>query len=354
MTSPLALVTGGTGFTGSHLIQALVRDGQPVRAIARSAPKARQMLPASVEVVEGDITDPGTVERAMAGVQTVYHLAAAFREAKHMPGYYRRVNVDGTRLLLEAALERGVQRFVHCSTGGVRSHIEHPPGDETLPHKPGDAYQRSKSEGEKLALAFHRRYGLPVTVARPTPIYGPGDTRLLKMFRLVAQRRFVILGRGDIYFHMVHVNDLVTGLRLLGEHPRAVGEVFILGGEECLRLRSVLDLIAGAVGAPPPWLRLPLWPFELAAILCEAVCVPLGLEPPLHRRRVHFFRNSRAFTIDKAKRLLGYRPRVELRRGIQETADWYAAHGMLPKPRVARDRRRTERRRAPRLTPVGR
>ncbi len=330
MAPDLTLVTGGTGFTGSHLVTALIRDGQRVRVIARSALRARQILPGGAEVIEGDVTDPETVGRAMAGVNRVYHLAAAFREAKHAPAYYHRVNVEGTRRLLEAAAEWRVSRFVHCSTVGVLNHIEHPPADETSPHRPGDAYQASKSEAERLALDFGDRHGLPVAVARPTPIYGPGDMRLLKMFRLVARRRFIILGSGEVYFHMVHVSDLVTGLRLLGRHPKAVGEVFILGGEEYWPLKAILALVAEAVGAPPPWLHLPVRPFQLAAALCEALCVPLGIEPPLHRRRVNFFVNSRAFSIEKAKRLLGYLPDIDLRRGIRETADWYVRHGLLP------------------------
>lgn len=350
----LVLVTGGTGFTGSHLVDSLVAAGQRVRVLARSLRQAREILPASVEVVEGDVTDPEAVAHAVAGADTVYHLAAAFREAKHPDAHFYRVNVDGTRLLLEAAEAQGVRRFVHCSTVGVVSHVEHPPADETTPHSPGDAYQASKSEAEKLVLDFHARTGLPVTIARPAPIYGPGDNRLLKMFRLVAQGRFVILGPGTTSFHMVHVSDLVAGLRLMADHPRAVGEVFILGGEESPRLRTVLDLIAKSVGARPPWLHLPLWPFKLVAWLCETICVPLGIEPPLHRRRVKFFVNSRAFSIEKAKALLGYRPRVDLARGIRETANWYAAHGLLGRRRAPDRRYGEDRRRTPRLTPVRR
>lgn len=353
MSAPRVLVTGGTGFTGSHLIDALRKDGQPVRALVRSTSRAAAMLPASVELVEGDITDAAAVARAMEGVDTVYHLAAAFREAKHRPGHYRRVNVDGTRLLLEAAVERGVRRFVHCSTVGVLSHVENPPADETTPPRPGDVYQATKYEAEELALAFHRRYGLPVAVARPTPIYGPGDDRLLKMFRMVAHRRFVLLGRGEVYFHMVHVRDLVDGLRLMADHPRAVGEVFILGGDGYLKLRSILNLVAEAVEAPPPRLRLPVGPFLAAAAVCEQLCTPFGIEPPLHRRRVKFFTNSRAFSIEKAKRMLGYRPRIDLRNGITETAVWYAARGLLGPGRVVWNRRVIhDRRRSARLTPA--
>jgi dihydroflavonol-4-reductase len=327
---PVTLVTGGTGFTGSHLVRSLISDGHRVRVLARSASQASALLPPQVEVVAGDMSSRALVARAVSGSNVIYHLAAAYREAKHTPQYYRDVNVGITSLLLDAAQTEGVQRFVHCSTVGVLSHIANPPADEHLPHQPADVYQRSKSEAEKLALAGYQRKGIPVTVARPTAIYGPGDTRLLKMFRMIADRRFIMLGSGEIYYHMVHVDDLVAGLRLLGEHPSAVGEVFILGGERYYRLRTIVEMIAEAVGTPPPRWRLPAWPFQMAGTICEKLCLPFGIEPPIYRRRVDFFTKSRAFTIEKAKRLLGYRPVIDLETGIRSTVEWYRAHGHLP------------------------
>jgi nucleoside-diphosphate-sugar epimerase len=329
--APITLVTGATGFTGSYLVRSLLRQGQRVRVIARSTARAHSRLPAGIEVVEGEITDPAAVSRAVKGSQVIYHLAAAYREAKHSSQYYWDVNVEGTRLLLNAARATGVQRFVHCSTVGVLSHIADPPADELHPHQPADVYQRTKSEAEKLAISAHQQLGVPVAVARPTAIYGPGDTRLLKMFRLIAQGRFVMLGAGDIYYHMVHVDDLVAGLRLLGEHPRAVGEVFILGGERYYKLRAIVELIAREVGVEPPRWQLPAWPFQIAGTVCEKLCVPLGIEPPIYRRRVDFFTKSRAFSIEKARRLLGYTPVIDLEAGIRTTIEWYRAHGHLPR-----------------------
>ncbi len=287
------------------------------------------MLPQGVDIVEGDITDPRAVERAVTGVNAIFHLAAVYREAKHRDAQYARVHVEGTRCLLDAACNHQVTRFVHCSTVGVHGHIEAPPADEQAPYKPGDVYQRTKLEGEQLALSYHGRHGLPVTVARPTAIYGPGDMRLLKLFRLIARRRFIVLGTGEIFYHMVHVDDLARGLQLLGHHPCAPGEVFILGGERYHSLRELTAMIAEAVGVSKPWVRLPARPFQIAGTLCEKVCIPFGIEPPIYRRRVDFFTKSRAFSIDKARRLLGYRPTVSLEAGIRTTLEWYQAHGYL-------------------------
>jgi nucleoside-diphosphate-sugar epimerase len=324
------LVTGATGFTGGHLVRSLTRDGHRVRVIARPSARDGTLLPPEVEVVEGEIGDPAVVASAVPGTRTIYHLAAAYREARHSAQSYWDVNVGSTNLLLDAAQAEGVQRFVHCSTVGVLGHIADPPADEQHPHQPADVYQRTKSEAEKLALEAHRQRGIPVAVARPTAIYGPGDTRLLKLFRLIAQERFVMLGSRDIYYHMVHVDDLVRGLRLLGEHPRAVGEVFILGGERYYTLKQIVAMIADATGARPPRWRLPAWPFQIAGSIVERLCVPFGIEPPIYRRRVDFFTKSRAFTIEKARRLLGYEARVALEEGIPSTAQWYREQGLLP------------------------
>jgi nucleoside-diphosphate-sugar epimerase len=324
------LVTGGTGFTGSHLVHALAADGHEVRVIARSAERAAARLPAGTDVIEGDVADPDVVRRAMAGREHVYHLAAAFREAGIPDSRYHDVHVEATRLLIEAARAEGVSRFVHCSTIGVHGHVTDPPANEDSPFAPGDIYQRTKLEGELLAREFGERHGFPVAVARPASIYGPGDLRLLKMFRMIAKRRFPVLGSGEVCFHLVHVKDLVRGLRLLTERDEAVGNVFILAGAAYRPLNDLFELVAESVGVPPPRLHLPAWPFFALGAVMEAVCVPLRVEPPIYRRRVAFYTKNRAFTTERANRLLGYEPIIDDRTGIGETADWYRANGYLP------------------------
>ena len=156
-------------------------------------------------------------------------------------------------------------------------------------------------------------------VARPTGIYGPGDRRLLKLFRGVARRRFVILGDGRIFYHLTYIDDLVEGFRLCGEVPGAGGRTYILAGGEVTTLNELVALIAREAGVPPPRLHLPVWPFWIAGAVCEAVCAPFGIEPPIYRRRVDFFTKSRAFDISRARRELGYAPSVGLQDGIRKT-----------------------------------
>jgi nucleoside-diphosphate-sugar epimerase len=207
----------------------------------------------------------------------------------------------------------------------VHGDIEHPPANEDAPLRPGDVYQVTKVEGEDVARRIAARTGMDVVIARPTGIYGPGDRRLLKLFRGVARRRFVVLGKGDIFYHLTYIDDLVEGFRLCGEVPAAAGRTYILAGPEVTTLNELVTLIAQEAGVAPPRLHLPVWPFWIAGAVCEAVCSPLRIEPPLYRRRVDFFTKSRAFDISRARAELGYAPKVRLSEGIRWTLAWYRA-----------------------------
>jgi nucleoside-diphosphate-sugar epimerase len=261
--------------------------------------------------------------------EAVIHVAAVYRTAGHPDAYYREVNVGGTERLLEASARAGVARFVHTSTVGVHGHVQRPPADEDSPIAPDDVYQVTKAEAEALALGFHQKRGLPVTVVRPGAIYGPGETRLLKLFRAIARGLYAVVGSGRAYYHPVYVDDLVEGFLLALTRPEAVGEAFIIAGPRYVTQAELAALIARHTGGRVLPFRIPAAPIRLAGALCEAICVPLGIDPPLHRRRVEFWTKSRAFSIDKARRLLGYAPKVDLDLGIASTVAAYREAGWL-------------------------
>jgi nucleoside-diphosphate-sugar epimerase len=323
------LVTGATGFTGGHLARALNQRGHQVRTLVRDPAKAVDLKAAGVELATGDLRDRASLASAMSGVDIVYHIAAIYRQAGLSTEAYRAVNATAVGELIEAAARAGVRRVVHCSTVGVHGDVDRPPANEDAPLKPGDVYQETKLEGERVAREAGARAGIEVTIARPTGIYGPGDRRLLKMFRGVARGRFPILGRGEIYYHLTYIDDLVEGFRLCGEHPAAANRTYILAGGEVTTLNELLRIIAEVAGVQPPRLHLPVWPFWMAGALCEAICQPLGLEPPIYRRRVDFYTKSRAFDITRAREEIGYAPQVSLRDGIQRTLAWYRERGWL-------------------------
>jgi dihydroflavonol-4-reductase len=327
------LVTGATGFTGGHLAVTLAARGDEVRALVR--PKSRARFEAStlprkgVIAVEGDLLDAGAVQRAANGVDVVYHIAATYREAGQRDSAYRAINVDGTRNVLDAAKAGGARRLVHCSTGGVHGHIANPPANEDAPFNPGDVYQETKLEAEQAAREFGNRTGFDVVVARPIGIYGPGDTRFLRMFRGLARRRFPMIGSGQVFYHLTFIDDLVEGFRLCGTMPAAKGRTYLLAGPRYTTLEQLVGLVAKELNVPPPRMHWPVWPFWTAGLLCEMACVPLGIEPPIFRRRVDFYTKSRAFDTTRARTELGFAPRVDLEDGIKVTADWYRREGLL-------------------------
>ncbi len=324
------LVTGATGFTGALLTRKLIAAGLEVHAIARPSSNRDGLRGLPVRWHLGQVYDEAVVEQAAAGARYIFHVAAAYREAKYDDATYRLVHVRSTELLARAALRTpGFERFVHVSTVGVHGHIACPPADETYPMRPGDIYQRTKAEAELWLREFAPPRALPFVVVRPAAIYGPGDTRLLKFFRMAARRVLVLLGRSRGLYHLVHVDDLTNVLILAATHPAARNEVVIGGNPECVTLEAMARLVAAELGRPLRIVRLPAAPFFLAADVCERVCRAAGIEPPVHRRRLAFFTKDRSFDTRKLRERLGYRMRFGNVEGIVQTARWYRAQGWL-------------------------
>jgi nucleoside-diphosphate-sugar epimerase len=317
------LVTGATGFTGGRLARWLAGAGVQVRALVRDRGRPGHLERSGVEVVSGDLRDPQSIERAVQGVGVVFNIAALYRTAGLPASDYRAVNATAVGLIVEAAKRAGVRRIVHCSTVGVHGDVEHPPATEDAPLRPGDIYQETKLEGEHVGREAAARTGVELVIARPSGIYGPGDRRLFKLFGAVARRRFVMLGDGRIFYHLTYIDDLCEGFWLCANVPAAAGRTYLLAGAEVTTLNELVALTAEVAGVKPPVLRLPVWPIWIAGAACEAVCTPLGLEPPIYRRRVDFFTKSRAFDITRARQELGFSPAIGLREGIRRTVEWY-------------------------------
>ncbi|MDR0994456.1 MAG: NAD-dependent epimerase/dehydratase family protein [Verrucomicrobiota bacterium] len=324
------LVTGGTGFTGRVLLRKLCAMDLKVRAIARATSAREGLEDLPVEWITGQVYDPAVVAAAMGGVQYIFHVAAAFRTPGIEDEEYRRVHVDSTRLLAQEAVKQpAFERFVHVSTVGVHGHIAQPPADETTPFHPGDIYQETKAEAESWLHAFAKAQALPYTVIRPAAIYGPGDRRLLKVFRMAAAPVFILLGRGKCLYHLIHVEDLTAAFIRAAWHPNALGEAFICGNPEATPLETMGRIIADELHHPFRPLRLPVTPFFWAAALTEGICRPLKLSPPLYRRRVAFFTKDRSFDTQKICRLLDFHVQWNTEEGLRSTTRWYRENGWL-------------------------
>ena len=323
-----ALVTGATGFTGGALCRRLIADGWQVTAFVRQTSNTADLERLGIECVSLDITNADEVAGNFPQTDVVFHIAAAYRSEHADLDEFWRVNVESTRNLLDVSRNMNVERFVHCSTVGVQGEIEEPPADETYRFKPGDHYQESKLEGERLALSYVS-CGLDVTVVRPVGIYGPGDTRFLKLFKPIAKGYFVMVGDGNTLYHMTYIDDLIEGFVLASQNPNAVGEVFTIAGDRYTTQNELVGLVAKAVGQRVWTFRVPLAPVYWLSVICDKICRAVGVSPPLYPRRVEFFQLDRAFSIDKARRMLNYVPCVDLKDGLRRTAEWYRNNGHL-------------------------
>jgi len=325
------LVTGGTGFIGSRLALRCATRGDEVRVLAQENTDAesanrKALQEAGVELVLGSVTDPAAVGPAMEGVDLVVHLAATQHEMNVPDEKFYDVNVGGTRTVLDAAAQAGVRRVVHGSTIGVYGK-PHGVLDEDSPVEPDNIYGVTKLEGERLALG--RSGDLPVVAIRIPEVYGPGDRRLLKMFRTIEKGTFPMIGPGRNLHHVIYVDDLVDGLLAAAESPDTPGELFLLAGPEPVSTERMVVAVAEAVGKPGPRFRAPLWPFVILATAMELTLRPLGIQPPLHRRRLDFFRKSFELSSAKARRVFGFSPSVTFEEGARRTAEWYREEGLL-------------------------
>ncbi|MEP6573957.1 MAG: NAD(P)-dependent oxidoreductase [Gemmatimonadota bacterium] len=332
------LVTGGTGFTGSALVLRLLDAGHSVVSLDHQPGlDAGKLRARGARLVTGSVTDAPLMQRVTQGVDFVFHLAAAFRELDVPDTHYENVNVDGTRNALEAALQNGVSRFVYCSTCGVHGNVAHPPADEDAPIAPADYYQRTKYEAEPIVRAYGKR-GMSTVILRPAAIYGPGDPeRFFLLFKRVAAGTFPMFGNGRTLYHPLYIDNLVDAFMLCLDPTRGEGGTYLIADQDYCSIEELVQEVAKSMGREPAIRHYPIGPLIVAGHLCESICKPIGIRPPIFPRRVDWYRQNRAFDIGRARRELGYAPTVDLREGLRRTAQWYVDTGMLPEGTLAHE-----------------
>ncbi|HEX2610795.1 MAG TPA: NAD(P)-dependent oxidoreductase [Gemmatimonadales bacterium] len=328
------LVTGGTGFIGSHLAEEGRRRGAEVIAFGltdrpEEQANAERLKKLGAEVLPGSITDAELCRQAMRGVTHVFHLAVAMREGGKSDEFFESINLDGTRHLLEAASVQRVERFVYCSTIGIYGHRAPGITREDSPLAPGNIYERTKVSAERLVREFAEKCDLPSVVLRPADVYGPRDQRLLKMFKGVSRGRFPLFGSGEGRRHMVYVDDVVSAFFQACERDEALGQGLIIAGPKSCTLRELLDEVARATGSKRYGFRLPLAPMLTVAALVEDACAALKIDPPIYRRRMDFFHSDSEFDTSRARHVLHWEPKVDLREGIRRTLEDYRQSGAL-------------------------
>ncbi len=325
------LVTGATGFVGSAVARHLAAAGLRLRLLARAGSDRSNLAGIDAEVVEGDLTDPASLARALADCRYLFHLAADYRLWAPHPEVLYRTNVDGTRQLMRAAAEAGVERIVYTSsvaTLGLRA--DGAPADESTPTalaKMIGPYKRSKFLAEAAVLTMAREEGLPVVIVNPSTPVGPRDRRPTPTGRLVVDAaRGAMPAYVDTGLNLVHVDDVAEG-HLLALERGTVGERYILGGED-LTLKAILEAVAGITGGRPPRLRLPHGAVLPIAYLAEGWARITGREPRATINGVRMARKRMFFSSAKAIDALGYRPRPAIE-GLRDAVAWFREHGYL-------------------------
>jgi len=326
------LITGGTGFIGSRLALKCLEQGIVVRVLGQENNTAesenRKLIEArGGEVVLASVTDKARVPELLAGIDIVYHLAAAQHEANVPDQRFWDVNITGTKYLLEASVNTGVKRFVYGSTIGVYGVALDGVITERSPLRPDNIYGITKLEAEKLVLAHQGK--LPIVIIRISETYGPGDRRLLKLFKAIKKKVFFMIGNGKNMHHLIYIDDLIRGLFLAASSDQAPGKIYLLAGKEAVPTREMVQIIARQLGTTLPRVHVPLFPLWVVATVMEFLLRPLGIQPPLHRRRMDFFKKSFVFTQNDANRELNFVPRYSFEDGVKETISWYTDQGSL-------------------------
>lgn len=320
-----AFITGGSGFIGSHLIDALIECGWEVKALVHQTPLLQQE---KVRILRGDICDPSILREGLREVDAVYHLASALGSSRIGKSEFFRINASGTKALLTAAREENVPMIVHFSSAGVLGSVRGGTAvtEQFSPH-PRTIYDKAKLKGEEESLRLAEE-GMNIIVIRPGWVYGPRDKRTFKLINSIFNKKFLMVSKGEGLQTPVFISDLVNGTLLSAEKGRR-GEIYHLAGREILSVKEMVEAIAEGCGKKIPRLGLPILPAKAAAWILEKTYSFYGREAPLNRAKLSFFLHSKPLSIQKATRELGYAPEINFKEGIEETISWYLEQGWL-------------------------
>jgi len=321
------LVTGGTGFIGSHLVENLIKKHN-VRCLARPSSDTTFLKNLGVEIHFGDITKKETLQRITKDIDIVLHLAAQMRKWSLPEEVYWDINVKGTKNILEMSLKENVDQFIHCCTTSVIGHVKGRPLNESYPfYDMRNIYNKTKAEAEKIALSH--RNSIPVTVIYPDLVFGPRNFNYLPLFRAVKSKKIQFIGSGDNFHQPTFISDLIQGFMLVLKNKKAINENFIIASENPITSREMIYTIADEFDISISPLHIPLPLAKIGRFVLEGLGRMLNFEPVLTQAVIDFFNVNHAYDISKARKILGFKPKISFEDGVKITIEWYMENGLL-------------------------
>lgn len=325
------LVTGATGFIGSHIAEKLVKSGNSVVALVRRTSNLTFLKQLGVEVRYGDVTDAESVKQAMQGVATVYH-SAALADEWISYNNARKINVLGTKNILDAASEVGVNRFIYVSSLavlGMRDHYSTPV--DAAYKKSGDPYIDTKIEAEQMVLDYYCQKKLPVSVVRPGFVFGPRDTKVIpRIISKLQEGKFIFVGKGDNILNIVYIENLIDVIMRVSQAQHSVGKVYNVTNDSKMQLKDFIYKIASLWGIEKPIKSIPK---ALAYLLCElfersARLIGSKTPPLITKARIKFLTLNLDFDISHTRKDLGYEPLISVEEGLERTKQWLETDGL--------------------------
>lgn len=328
----MILVTGGTGFIGSHLVESLTENGYDVRCLVRKTSNVSFLKTLDVELTYGDVMNVESLSEAVRGVDIVYHLAGGGNVSSISKKDYmnlRNLNVLGTKNMLKAC-SKGIQKFILFSSISAIGVIKNVIVNEKTACQPRTPHELAKYESEQVAFMCAEKYGIPLVIIRPAQVYGPRDVKseILRMCRLIKRHIFPIIGSGDNVVPLIYVENIVHAAILACERESNANEIYIVT-DEWHTMNEIVQTIARALNVSVWEMHVPVFAAKISVGMIEYACRMLGITPPFNMKRVESISSNRLYDISKARKELGYAPRVGFEEGIRRTVDWYERHGYL-------------------------
>lgn len=328
------LVTGATGFIGSHLVKRLVDDGHYVRCLVRKTSNVDELKELNINFAYGDIQEKKSLEEAVEGKEIIYHLigigSLSANSEEEFKQFYE-INVLGIKNLLDALLSKNpnIKKVIYLSSTaavGLQNGII----NEETPCIPVTPYQKSKYESEKLILDYYEKHGLPITIIRPCMVYGPGSlhSEILRMCKFIERGVFPLFNNGNNSVPLVYVTDLVQGITLAAEKTKG-GKIYFMTNDKISTMNQIIDVISQTMGVRVFRIKIPKRFAKFCAYILENIALMFKFKPIITRERINSMTTNRGFSIEKAKKELGYNPNVPMEEGIKETVRWYKEKGLL-------------------------